>query len=363
MERARVVAFPLSDRLRQLRSEDRGVTMVVASIWIMMLVGFGAYALDIARVYNEHSELQNAADAAVLAVAYDCAMALCVNGYDEFGVADDYADPNARDGAVWVEEAAVESAAQTVSVTTATEQPDGSNHFDMVFAQVLGYDGLTVRAEATASWGVLGGGPTFPLTFSKCEWDNFGTPGYIDEGAGGFLHRSSAVTSGQLPPSSGYAYESAYVTIYFHGSSTCHAGPSGQDLPGGFGWLDTNGVGCLANTTVGSWVTADPGSSPSNGCRASEVEQTVGTVVLIPYFENYSQTGNNGQYQPYAYGALYVTGYYFGGQFREKSLVDGQDPCSGNDRCIQGYMIGEWAVSGPTNGGSNLGVLGVQLSS
>jgi hypothetical protein len=131
--------------------------------------------------------------------------------------------------------------------------------------------------------------------------------------------------------------------------------PSGQDLPGGFGWLDAT-TGCRAETEVGDWVSVDTGSSPSNGCSPSYLRDLLGTVVLIPYFDDLRGTGNNAEYRVLGFGAYYLTAYYFTGQYREKSLIDNAYPCNGPNRCVEGYFIGDWAVQEGELGGPDLGV-------
>ena len=104
----------------------------------------------------------------------------------------------------------------------------------MVFAPVIGIDEFDVGARAVAAWGPPGSAQTVPLIFSKCEWDHFGVPGMVSEG--GFLHDKA-----DIPFTDGYPHSP--VKIDFHGrqSPDCHSSSSGQDLPGGFRWLDTDG--------------------------------------------------------------------------------------------------------------------------
>ena len=103
-------------------------------------------------------------------------------------------------------------------------------------------------------------------------------------------------------------------------------------------------------------MSVDTGSSPSNGCSADYLRDLLGTVVLIPYFDDLRGTGNNAEYRVLGFGAYYLTAYYFTGQYREKSLIDNQYPCNGSDRCVQGYFIGDWAVQEGELGGPDLGV-------
>ncbi len=358
--------------------------MVVFGLWLLVIFGFAAYALDVSRIYNEHSELRNGADAAALAIAADCAEGMCAILYDEYGVAQQYADANSDDGVSWVESVDLDLFNRTVTVDVATEDQDGDRNYDMVMAQIVGYQGATVRASATVNWGAPALADAFPLAFSKCEWDNFGVPAFADENPLGFLHRSSSVLNGELTLGSAYKLHDRAVTIHFHGGTTgggnngngngngkvkdvlsdpvCAASPSGQDLPGGFGWLDTNG-GCVVKGGAGKWSTVVPGSAPPLACSVADLRDTLGTVQMVPFFDDTSGSGNNGSYQIDGFGALYITGYNFGGQHKAESIIDGKVPCDGNDRCVEGYMIGGWVDGTRTHGttGSDYGVMALEL--
>ena len=342
--------------------DERGMALVVFGLWLIVIFGFAAFSLDVSRIYNEHSELRNGADAAALAIARDCGQSLCDGSYDEYAVGEAYADPNARDGAMWVEDVDIDFTDQTVTVHVATEDTLGGNNLDMVLAKVLGYNGLTVRADTTVKWGAPAGFTSLPLAFSRCEWNDFGAPGFVDENPLGFLHRSTAVYDNDLPPSSGYLYEPKFVTIYLHGSSVCGGSPSGADIPGGFGWMDPT-AGCTLTSGLGDWFEIDPGASPPSGCSPGQMGNIVGTVQYVPYFDDVVGTGTSAQYHIDGYGALYVTGYNFGGGYKEDSLIDGLPPCTGDDRCIQGYMIGDWVESNiPAGlGGGGYGVVSLEL--
>lgn len=328
----------------QKRGSESGAVMVFLALASVVLFAFAAFAIDMGRIYLERRALQNGADAAALAIADDCAQSRCGGYYDEYAVAELYADANAGDASASVSDVDFDLATQSVTVTVETEQTDGTSILPTLFASVIGYDGLTVEAEATVQWGSPSGLPVLPLVYSQCEWMMFGESGYVDRPGGGFLHRASSVRDGLLPPAGGYQYWSRSVTVFFHGSSTCHDSESGQDLPGGFGWVDVTGSDCEAQLGVGDLPSVEPGASPTSECDVAEMAATIGTVQLIPYFDDYTGTGTGGEYQIAGFGAFYVTGYNFGGSFKEDSLIDGQPPCTGNDRCIQGYLIGDWAV-------------------
>lgn len=359
----------LKDKRRRYAGlSERGATIVFIAVSMVGLLALTAFSFDFGRVYMERRELQVGAEAAALAIARDCAEGECLLLYDAMAEAEQYADANARDGAAWIQSLDLDLVNQRVHVVTGNEDPTGDRNFNMVFARTVGVNSYTVGAEATAVWGPPGKLGAMPLIYSECEWQSFGEPGFVDVNPLGFLHRSSAVRDGLLPPATGYAYESEFVTIYFHGQQgDCHYNPSGQDLPGGFGWLQT-GVNpnqlCEIEVAVGAWQQIDPGSSPSNGCEPVDLTSMLGTVQLIPYFDDHQGTGNNAEYHVSGFGAFYVTGFYFSGQFKEQSLIDGQFPCNGNERCIQGYFIGDWVASGGSvvGGGNDHGVNIVGLS-
>jgi len=337
---------------------EGGAVLVFVAIGMVMLIGFVAITVDFGRIYSERRELQNGADAAALAVAQDCALGNCAGGYDPYPVAEQYADANASDGLASVDDIGLDLGAQQVRVKAITEDPGGDNFFDMTFAKILGYDGLTVGADATVAWGAPKGGATLPLIFSVCEWRRFQDS----------LHPGTAVINDELPPTGGYPRMSEYSTVYFHKEDVvdgegkrCTDSESGQDLPGGFGWLESAG-GCSAEIDVNDTVGIDPGASPTTGCSSSDLKDLLGTVVLIPYFDTFTGTGNNARYHVAGFGALYLTGYNFTGQYKEKSWITGGKACSPPDTCIEGYFIDPWnAAGGGEIGGGDFGVVVIQF--
>jgi hypothetical protein len=334
---------------------ESGAILVFVAISLVVLLGSVAMSIDFGRMYSERRELQNGADAAALAVAQDCATGDCGGAYSPYPIAEEYADANASDNLAWVDDVDLDLAAQKVTVHTATEDPGGDHFFDMMFAQIVGFDGLTVNAQATVAWGAPKNLATLPIIFSICEWEQYS----------GTLHPSSAVINNELPPTPGYGRLNDYTQIFFHGddenSPICHESPSGQDLPGGFGWL-ASASGCEAEVDGGGWVGIDPGASPTGGCSPSLMENLVGTVVLIPYFDDFRSTGAGAEYHVAGFGAVYVTGYNFAGQYKEASLITGNQVCTGEERCIEGYLIDNWVVSGGELGGSDFGVVTIAFT-
>ena len=194
---------------------------------------------------------------------------------------------------------------------------------------------------------------TFPLIISECEWER-------ETNYGADLHPGSI-----LPPTG------TATLLRFHtgNAATAHddcAAQAGQDsdgdgrMPGGFGWLDTGGGDCLADAHEGDWVDTDSGSAPSNGCSAAEVEDTIlNKIIFIPWFDDLRGNGATGEFHVAGFGAFYVTGYNFGGQFKEPH---GGVPCSGQTRCLEGYFVETTLTHGGDLGGTDHGAIVVEFT-
>ncbi len=131
------------------------------------------------------------------------------------------------------------------------------------------------------------------------------------------------------------------VKIDFHGQTVARlprrARPA-RTSPAAFGWLDTDGSECAVATVVGAVSTVDPGSSPSNGCDPQDLADMMGTVQVIPYFDVSSGNGNNAAYHVKGYGALYVTGSYFAGQYHGEVADHGQLPLQREQSLHRGLL-------------------------
>ena len=324
-------------------TDDRGTVAPLTAIVIVVLIAIVGLAVDVGAMVWERRQLQNGADAAVLAVAEDCALGVvpCTQTYAQT-TAEAFAADNAGDGTAAVE--ALELTEGTVSVVTRTLNADGSSVLSPIFAQVVGFEGTTVRAQASASWGAVGSMTTLPLIISECEWERI-------TDYGNNLHDPE-----DLPP----AEAEPTVLIFHSDSEECNLSTSGFDLPGGFGWLRTNGTKCSALIRHDNWVFDDPGASPSNGCSPAKFESLLGHTVLLPWFNELTGTGDSGQYHVNDFAAFYVTGYNFGGQFKEPA---GNLPCTGNQRCLAGYFTVGATTGGEIGGGEDRGARAVQLTS
>ena len=160
--------------MRRLISDDRGVSAVLVAILAVVLFGAAAIAIDLGVLYEERRQLQNGADAAALAVGWECAQ----NGIGSTNCPDDdtfaaldpavtayatvFANGNARDGAA------------TVLGTSEIKTEEGWVQVDLesesaippLFGGLLGAGATTVRASAAVEFEA---GGFSPIAFGTCE--------------------------------------------------------------------------------------------------------------------------------------------------------------------------------------------------
>lgn len=279
-------------------SDERGAVAVMVAVLLVPLMGFAAIAVDVAAMWSEHQQLQNGADAGALAIAQNCGRGACGN---TAGTAQQLAGVN---------HVGVGANATVVSLSASRVTVRATASRAHLFAPVLGMPSSQLSAEATVSWGSPNGGTSvLPLAFSWCEW--------------------SSQTGGGLPTAT------TPRTIYFPKTSgTGCTGPSNNFTPGGFSWLRTNGPCSLTSAINGPDLVVDPGISAPSSCSNDYIGSVQNTPVLLPIFDRVSGTGSGATYHVYGYAAFVVNSYYLGGQYSSGRPT----PCSGNDRCIQGYF-------------------------
>jgi hypothetical protein len=319
--------------MQRIRTEN-GAVGVFTAILMAALLGMLGLAVDVGAMYDERRQLSNGADAAVLAIAEDCALGIVSCDTATATVtARSFANANASDGAAFIERIVLDTAAKTVRVETSTLDAEGNRVFAPYFAQVLGWNGSTVYASASALWGYPKSmRNVLPLIISECEVDKaaFGVP----------------------------------TTLYFHDGNNadpCNA-TAGMDadgdgkLPGGFGWLVADGADCsIVTLETNDWVSADPGSSPSNGCAPPDLSSLIGEPVPLPIFIDIDGLGAGGAYRIFGFILFQIDGYNFGGAYKLNP------PCSGDERCVSGHFT-TGVVHDGIPGGPNNGIVIVKLT-
>ncbi len=268
-------------------AEERGASAVMAAIMLVPLVACGAIAVDVASVYSDRTQLRNAADAAAIAVASDCARGSCgataataqslrdANA----GVADAF-DATLRDPVVTV-------GSQRVEVTMSAD----ADHW---FASALGRSASRVTATSRATWAPTSGGTAkFPLAISWCE--------YV-----GQMQRDR----------NGNATIRVNATTELGSPETC-TGPDGT-TPVRVGYAVTNGDGgnssCGTTSTIGGTVSQYTGMYTTAyrlpvSCTNAHLGSLIGTTVIVPIWDQVTGPEGSAQMRVYAYAAFYLEGY------------------------------------------------------
>ena len=204
--------------LTERMSDERGASAVLVGILLLVLMGFGAVAVDVGAMYSERAQLQNAADAGALAAAQFCAenddCATTADQDDARDAALVVTGGNALDGDTDVLPMTFSS--NTVEVTT--ETPDMPHPL----AAALGLASSDVGARAEAEWvvGTAAAG-VVPFAISKCKI----TPGGVE-----------------------------FVEI--RKDKDCEG-----TIPGGFGWLENEAGTCVMHVALNEFTDITTGNT------------------------------------------------------------------------------------------------------
>jgi Flp pilus assembly protein TadG len=361
-----------------MRRDDSGSIAIVVAIVMVVLLGFATMVVDVGSLYAERRQLQNGADSAALAVAIDCAKTTCAGSSTALATAAQHANANANDGTATVSQvcgtapglssctpsapsgswdcpaqptSGSMATAPYVMVRTATRT--GSTALvPPIFAKALvpGYTGSTVRACARAGYGAPSSAQVISATESLCEWNAATSNG------------TRYAPAPPYPPNPAASFDRV---IYLHTTSkagSCPAGPSGADLPGGFGFLDDPTGTCTTTVSTSGTYGDNTGASVSKPCKDAIIAAQAGRyVVYLPIYNSVTGTGTNGVYTLKGFAAFVITGYHLPG-FSIASWLTGTVPCTGSDKCISGFYTQGLVPGGGTVGGSSMGATVIQLT-
>ena len=277
-------------RLRSRLREERGAVAVVVAVAMVPLLGFVAIVVDVGALYSEKAQLQNGADAAALAIAQSCGTSDCTTAAARTAAQSGLpalVNANANDGTALLASPVFPTANSVTVTVSARDGAAAPGRLALRFAPVLGIDTAAVSATATVAWGSPSYGPSvLPLTFAPCVFTLHGTDGTI-----------------QLIRTHGDADASASCTS---------TSPSGQALPGGFGWLADPTNTCKADVTASllAPMQSDTGNSLPANCE-TVLMKNAGKTVILPVYSDKSGSGSTGKYIIKGWAAFELLGWRF----------------------------------------------------
>ncbi len=401
---------------RRVRRDRGGVATIVAIlVGGGVILGAAALTIDVGNVMWERRQLQNGADAVALAVAKSCAQGPCNpttaanraglnnanaadgrNGLDSATYAHGVCGHNVPglptcapvNNTLWdcpPVPSTVTGSVPYVEVRTSTVTGSGGTVLPPLVAQTMGFSGEKITACSRAAWGNPGAyQASAPITFSYCEWKAI--TGANASGAG--ANYNPAPAAGATPGYGGAGQpawpagstEKVLFLATQTGATPCPTW-NGHDVPGGFGYLNSNG--CVTIVTTGDWAKIDTGNSAP--CDLSALR---GHVVDLPIFDctvtsgnQPTQTvdqllaagqtcaaggGNNTWYHLAGWAKFYVTGMKLSGStvtsVNPNNPFPGGNPCTGGQRCLSGWFV-QGTINArtivPGNGTPNFGTVAV----
>jgi hypothetical protein len=357
--------------MRWLDREQDGAVAVIVAIMLVVLMGVGAFVLDVGNLYWERRQLQNAADAGAMSAAQE----LIAGGSENEALAEarKFAMANNSRGAhVDGGEFLADITPSSVTVVARTgETPEDT--LPSILAGVLNVTDYGTSARATVEWsGSVAGGRTIPIAICNRAWE------YWTD-----LNRDPADPEDDGLPTGPPAHMVSYGGAASADHEVC-TNPSFDTYSGGFAYLRRD-QDCMITTrldetkspphVLAKGVTGNnPQDTGVNGSHpdcdtAEEVYQRLlkPTVdrslvdpdyrVLIPIFDGYINSTN--EFRLIGYGAFRLLGYHSNaGTGSPSSYMLTKSECNAvagppnSASCLKGYFtdwvaLGDAEIGGP----------------
>jgi hypothetical protein len=261
---------------------EKGQSMVVVALTLIMLVGMLALAIDGGFAYAARRNAQNAADAGALAGVIE----LCKNRGEVIATESAYEYAVTRNGA---DDAAINVSTANKTITVTTEIT-----YTSFFAGLFGQPDIKTVATAAAGCPVAGkGGGMIPLAFPCLPWVEGS-----DSDDCGFNFGSNVILMDSGSSSDNFCLPTGTINCDTNGDGI-------QDVFNGSsrGWLDLNGGGSSASELI-DWIKYGYNGPPihphlwvggesgiSNSVFQNVRDHLEGKVVSVPIFDLFCDKG------------------------------------------------------------------------
>ncbi len=321
---------------------ERGATLVLVAVGMVMLLGFAALAIDIGYSLVVRNELQNAADAAALGGAID----LFPGTPDpNWGLAQLRASTTIKkntsdnrrltggqvSAGYWnlsgtppglqpttITPGAFDAAA--VMVTVRKSAGNNGGPIGLFFAPVLGINTMDVAASAVAVVsppGSVGQGLLKPIAIAKCLYDNFW---------------DSTLNRPRNDPATGIPYE------FKIGSALPYPPCDSAGEWTSFAIDDSSAPAALIASGNPTWLSVRDGIWIEPGPTPGGFASLIGSAVLLPVVPCVTATCASREQQIQGFGALFIT-----------------DSVGGSGGYVQGHFTTDYRVKVGRGGGPKYG--------
>ena len=330
----------------QESQDRRGTIAILASTMMVMLLGMAAFSVDYGYILTARTDLQAAADAAVLAAARE--LVPDANGCQDYALYNtrdkvrEYANANIN-AAEWfqIPDADIEigrydpdtiysggpltlledGVFDTVRVTL-RQGGDNNNGVPLFFARALGFDTANIQVTATAlippAKGITVGSGVLPFAVHIDEWNamSIGTErsiygdGHIEDDNGNHLGGNWGTVDIGEDNNSANDMRDQILEGLRQSDLDALAADTGPD---GLPRIPVN-----TELQAPLWVNGDTGLSAG---IQSAVEEIMFTPRLIPLYDSVSGPGNNSEFHITSWGAVEVIDVDLRGNLSNKHLT------------------------------------------
>src|SRR5262245_50337932 len=278
------------------RKSERGQSMVLTVVFMVVLLGFAALVVDVGSWYRAHRSAQATADASALAGAQ-----VLPDTQTASQLATQFANKNGGNGSGNPQITFSQNGYETDTITVKVTRPTPG-----FFARVFGskFMNVTVSGTATARaynvQGIQNG--IAPITVN-------------------YKHDLLHCTRGQNPtcnPDFGPQFPTTLTLEDIHQ-------PGGKDAAGAFGLINLNGVGSgnVGAGTLADWLLngyhdhnletgnydSAPGANFNNSQFTSALDQQIGHELLFPVYRLLKGPGSNAVYNIIGWVCFVITSY------------------------------------------------------
>jgi hypothetical protein len=361
--------------------DSRGQAILIIALLLVVLIALMALVIDGGNAYAQRRRAQNAVDSSVLAGAQELTKVIVpgVTHQEIWAQIEDYAVLNGLDAqpvADYVDAWFIDDAGEELlKIIPGSPAPlnkhvlssdgsgtmkeisgvkvEGALPFDTFFARIVGFDELTVHADAKA-WilcGACSGSNLFPAAVSTDTFDITGTWPLSVTVNYEVTHRLWQ----RQPDGAPTLYPGSFGWVNWEPKSPYPQGPSTPVLADNIGGDDRSGL-----WNVWEWINSTVGEVLKSNPVLNALESRLNQELIVPVFgATRNETGSNLQYQIWGFASFELTCVHY---HQSKEIGTCEFPAlTKDDRWIEGRFHRFYANLPNVGSCPDLGMCSVKL--